>query len=201
MRGLVPFADVSSAEMAKVSDLMNAGREDEAFDLLAEAEARAEAARGGPTPQEQAQSQAALDALMAIVDQRVAEQMAGEAGQKAVLACFTDPPSLSSHPALLTPPLARAAATIPARLHEPHPVGHCHQHWPGGGAAVHPHLARAGAVRRGCHTGARQLPSRPGRGRGSCQLMGGRHGSCPAGRGGCGHHGSHSGAAAASREH
>jgi tetratricopeptide (TPR) repeat protein len=76
LRALVPFADVSSAEMAEVKALMDAGREDEAFAKLAAAEERADAARGGPEPGAEAASQAALGALMAIVDQRVAEQMA-----------------------------------------------------------------------------------------------------------------------------
>lgn len=82
LRGLIPFADVSSADMAKVAELMKAGRDDEAFALLAEAEARAEGERGGPTPEEAAVGEAALDALMAMVDRRVAEQMAREAAPK-----------------------------------------------------------------------------------------------------------------------
>ncbi|MCU0241144.1 MAG: tetratricopeptide repeat protein, partial [Vicinamibacteria bacterium] len=83
LRGLIPFADVSSAEMQEIAALMDAGRDAEAFERLAAAEARGAAARGGPTPEEDAASQAALDALMAIVDQRVAEQMTREARQQA----------------------------------------------------------------------------------------------------------------------
>jgi len=105
LRGLIPFADVSSAEMTEIAARMDGGRDDEAFNRLAQAEARAEAARGGPTAEEEAQSKAALDALMAMVDERVAEQMAREGAPKTA-----PPPPPAAKPVRPGSPVARKYA-------------------------------------------------------------------------------------------